>query len=170
MTASQDSPEEVLEQNDNEDPEMNAEEILGTQVEQPEMETNILEIMETTNSPSNANSLLPRSSKKLKNGSAESSAAAEVKPISKSELSPVKKEEGSNKRTHVEQSTVHSPISKDGEHHKKQDAVDLTGCNLPTNDSGKDNSAKRTLFNGLEEDEKADETEGWITPDGKHLR
>ena len=80
----------------------------------------------------------------------------EAKPLSGADLSPVKKGEGSNKRTQVEKTPEASPLPKAIGNSKNRTEVDLTSLNSSSSASLSDHSATRTLFNDTDEDGKSD--------------
>ena len=93
--------------------------------------------------------------------------STEAKPISGGDLSPVKRGEGSNKRTQVEQTPEASPLPKATDKPKSRNEVDLTSLNSSSRVSLSDHSTTRTLFNDTDEDLKSEAEKEWKTPGRK---
>ena len=61
-------------------------------------------------------------------------------------------------------------MPKDAEQLKNQESVDLTGYNYSASGNLSANSAKRTLFNGSEEEERSNADRDWRIPEQKTAR
>ena len=92
--------------------------------------------------------------KKLRDESGGKASISEETPVSGVDLSPIKKEDGSNKRTQVDD-------PPESAHVTEQQEIDLTQGSNSSSDSLSDRSAIRTLFEETEDELKVKKENKW---------